>query len=182
MSEVLVLDAAWSPVARVGWERAITLLWENKVEVIENHEDRVVRSTTQEWKVPSVVRWLKMTTHRKKAIKFSRDNVYARDKGTCQYCGAKVSRNDFTYDHVTPRSKGGKTVWENVVVCCGECNAKKGDKTLYEARMRLLSTPVKPKKLSEAYKIRLEWQPTMPASWRNYIRNSLYWKDELEQD
>jgi 5-methylcytosine-specific restriction endonuclease McrA len=187
MSDVLVLSAAYEPVARINWERAITLLWEDKVEVVEHYEDRVVRSALKEWKVPSVVRWLKMTGRRKKAIKFSRDNVFARDGGKCQYCGVRLVRspddpNGFTYDHVIPRSKGGKTCWENVVTCCIPCNQKKGNRTPQQAGMRLLSTPVKPKKLSESLRLRVEWRNGMPEGWKNYIRSDLYWHDELDHE
>jgi 5-methylcytosine-specific restriction endonuclease McrA len=186
VSDVLVLSAAWEPISRVNWQRAITLLFENKVETIEHYEDRVVRSASNEWKVPSVVRWLKMTGRRKTAIRFSRDNIFARDGGKCQYCGARVNRNPedpngFTYDHVTPRSRGGRTCWENVVVSCPPCNSRKGNRTPREAGMRLQSTPVKPKKLSDSFKIRLTWHPSMPSTWKAFLRDSLYWKDDLEE-
>ena len=67
--------------------------------------------------MPSIVRFLKPTP-RKKAIKFSRQNVYVRDRGRCQYCGTKVACDDFTYEHVIPRALGGRTCWENIVVAC----------------------------------------------------------------
>src|SRR5512138_1299602 len=116
--DTLVLSHAWAPVARCSWRRALTLLFEGKVEVIEEYENRVVRSVTLEFKVPSVIRFLRKIRDRKPAVKFSRENVYARDKGRCQYCGEKVARPEATYDHVTPRSQGGQTRWENVVICC----------------------------------------------------------------
>jgi len=175
----LILDSTWAPVQRVPWERAISLLFSEKVEVIEPG-NKIIHSASQEWRVPSVIRWIKMATHRKKAIRFSRDSVFARDRGCCQYCGSRVPRNDFTYDHVIPRSQGGKTVWENVVVCCADCNGRKGSRTPQEAKMHLLTTPVKPKKLSEAFKIQLEWNPEMPSEWLPFLRNSLYWRDDLK--
>ena len=116
--ETLVLDARYIPVARVTWQRAITLLWEGKVEVIEEYEDRTVRSVTLEFRLPAVIRFLRAIRGGKRAIKFSRENVYARDKGRCQYCNHAVPRHDFTYDHVVPRAQGGHTAWDNVVVCC----------------------------------------------------------------
>src|SRR5512141_3506469 len=79
--DTLVLSHAYVPVARVGWKRAVTLLFEGKVEVIEEYEDRTVRSVTLEFKVPSIIRFLRKIRDRKRAVKFSRENVYARDKG-----------------------------------------------------------------------------------------------------
>src|SRR6185295_14741718 len=79
-----------------------------------------------------------------KPVKFSRVNIYARDEYRCQYCGTKCTIDRLTYDHVVPRSRGGKTSWENIVSCCYACNAKKANRTPAEARMHLLSTPGRP--------------------------------------
>src|SRR5262249_37242294 len=124
--ETLVLTASYEPVARVSWKRAVTLLFDGKVEVIEEYEDRFIRSVTLESKMPSVIRFLRVVRTRKKTPKFSRENVYARDNGRCQYCAKKVARSEATYDHVVLRALGGKTTWENVVICCVPCNQKKG--------------------------------------------------------
>src|SRR4051812_11836 len=110
--ETLVLSASYEPVARVSWQRAISLVFGGKVEVVEEYEDREVRSITFAIKMPSVVRFLKSVRGRKRAVKFSRENVYARDLGKCQYCNGKVQRHESTYDHVVPRAQGGKTQWE----------------------------------------------------------------------
>lgn len=180
--DTLVLDHSFSPVARVSWERAITLLWEGKVEVIESYEDWSVKSVTLEFKVPSVIRFLKKVLTRKRAIKFSRENVFARDNGRCQYCSAKVARHEATYDHVTPRAQGGQTRWENIVIACVPCNQKKGGRTPEQARMRLLSTPVKPKKLPDTVRLTFTFKKGMPASWAQWLRSVSYWNGELEQE
>ena len=180
--ETLVLSAGYEPVARVSWQRAVTLLWEGKVEVVEEYQDRVIRSVTLEIKIPSVIRFLRAVRGRKRAIKFSRENVYVRDRRSCQYCSRIVPRHEATYDHVLPRSQGGKTVWENVVICCVPCNQKKGGRTPHQARMRILSTPVKPATLPERLRVTIGWQPGMPKVWRNWIRDFSYWNGELEND
>jgi 5-methylcytosine-specific restriction endonuclease McrA len=179
--ETLVLSPAFEPVARVPWQRAIALLFEGKVEVVEEYEDWKVRSVTVEIKVPSVIRFIRAIRGRKKAIKFSRENVYVRDKGRCQYCSKQVPRNDFTYDHVMPRSQGGKTDWANVVVCCTPCNQRKGGKTPEQAKMRLVSVPVKPKSLPDTFRLTFTWQKGMPMSWKNWLRDVAYWHQELDQ-
>ncbi len=181
--ETLVLDHTYSPVARVSWQRAITLLWENKVEVVEEYEDWTVRSVTIEIKVPSVIRFLKKVFGKKRAVKFSRENVFARDAGRCQYCSTKVSRAESTYDHVVPRVQGGHTRWENIVIACTPCNQKKGGRTPEQAHMKLLSVPVKPKKLPEnTVRLTFAYQKGMPTSWANWLRSVTYWNGELEAD
>jgi len=183
--DTLVLSQSYEPVARVTWQRAITLLWEGKVEVVEEYADRIVRSVTLEIKVPSIIRFLRGMRSGKRAIKFSRENVYMRDGGRCQYCGNNVPRPEATYDHVVPRVAGGHTRWENIVICCKTCNQKKGGRTPEQAKMKLLSTPVRPKKLPDHVRVTLAWRPGMPESWRGWLRDAVasvaYWHGELEQ-
>src|SRR6185436_19917479 len=124
--ETLVLNATYEPLCRVPWQRAITLLFSGKVAVVDEYEDKTIRSVTFELKMPSVVRFLRLLKWRKPAMRFSRENVYARDHGRCQYCGRSVTRAEATYDHVMPRKLGGITSWDNIVIACVACNQKKG--------------------------------------------------------
>jgi 5-methylcytosine-specific restriction endonuclease McrA len=151
-----------------------------KVEVIEHYENRTIRSASREWAVPSVLRFVKTVVRDRKAIKFSRENIWLRDGCKCQYCGCRVELADYTYDHVIPRAQGGTTVWNNVVAACVPCNQKKGGRTPRQAGMHLLTEPVKPTKLPEGGRMRFTWHPGMPGSWKNYMRNTTYWKDELQ--
>ena len=180
--DTLVLSHAYVPVARVVWQRAVTLLWEGKVEVIEEYENRVVRSVTLEFKVPSVIRFLRKIRDRKRAVKFSRENVYARDKGCCQYCSSRVPRAEATYDHVTPRSQGGQTTWENVVIACTPCNQRKGGRTPGQAGMHLRVQPVKPKSLPDTLRLTFLFDKNAPPSWRQFFASYHYWQGELEND
>jgi hypothetical protein len=188
--DVLVLSKTWEPMDRISWEDAFTALCggemgEKKAEVIE-YCDQVIHSGAQggeelkEWKVPSVIRFVEAVVPNLKGVRFSRENIYTRDRGNCQYCGVHVAADDWEYEHVIPRSQGGQTVWENIVVACTSCNQKKGGKTPTQAGMRLLTRPTKPDKLFRRRSI-LTWQPGMPESWRGYMRDSLYWKGELDQ-
>src|SRR5947207_10455464 len=104
--ETLVLNATYEPLCRIPWQRAITLLFNGKVEVVDEYEDRTIRSVTFELKMPAVVRFLKLLRRRKPIVRFSRENVYARDRGRCQYCARAVTRSEATYDHVVPRKLG----------------------------------------------------------------------------
>ena len=180
--ETLVLTASYEPVARVSWKRAVSLLFDGKVEVIEEYEDRLIRSVTFEIKMPSVIRFLRVVRTHKKLPKFSRENVYARDGGRCQYCAKKIARMEATYDHVVPRARGGKTTWENVVICCVPCNQRKGARLAPEVGMRLQSVPRRPKKLPDSLRMTFTFEKGMPTSWRSWLRDFSYWNGELDND
>jgi 5-methylcytosine-specific restriction endonuclease McrA len=179
--ETLVLSQSYEPVARVPWQRAVMLIFQGKVEVVEEYEDRFVRSVTVEIRMPSVIRFIRGLRKGKKGVKFSRENVYLRDNCRCQYCGQKVSRPEATYDHVLPRAQGGRTCWENIVIACVACNQKKGNRTPEKAQMTLRATPVKPKKLSDSMHLTFMFEKGMPVSWAKFLRDVAYWHVELEE-
>ncbi len=180
--DTLVLSAWYEPVARISWQRAITLIFAGKVEVVDEYQDREIRSINFSIKMPAVVRFLRSLAGRKSGVRFSRENVYLRDQGRCQYCANKVTRLEATYDHVNPRAQGGKTSWENVVICCVPCNQRKGGRTPVQAKMALRSVPVKPKKLADTLRIRVAFSDSMPQSWRTWLRDFAYWNDELDTE
>ena len=80
----------------------------------------------------------------KKEVKFTRHNIFERDKNTCQYCGRVFDRKDLNLDHVIPRDRGGPTTWENIVCSCIECNTQKANRTPQEAGMHLIRKPKRP--------------------------------------
>lgn len=177
--DTLVLSNTYIPITRVPWQRAITLVLLGRVEVLEEYDDRIVRSVSEVFHVPSVIRFIRKVTgffHRQ--VRFNRKNVWLRDKGCCQYCGTRVSMSDFTYDHVIPQSQGGKTTWENVVVSCMRCNQKKRDRTPKQAGMTLVTPPIKPKSLPSA-DLSLSWGQHMPESWKDYLGSYTYWHGAL---
>ncbi|MFP2926595.1 HNH endonuclease [Pyxidicoccus sp. 3LG] len=179
--ETLVLSQSYEPVARVPWQRAVMLIFQGKVEVVEEYEDRFIRSVTVEVRMPSVIRFIRGLRKGPKGVKFSRENVYLRDNCRCQYCGIKVSRHEATYDHVLPRAQGGKTCWENVVIACVPCNQKKGNRTPVVAKMALRSTPVKPKKVSDSLHLTFMFEKGMPTSWGKFLGDMAYWHVELQE-
>ena len=179
--ETLVLSQSYQPVARISWQRALTLLFSGKVEVIEEYEDWTVRSVTLELKVPSIVRFVKKI-FRKLRVRFSRENVFARDSGRCQYCLRKVTRAEATFDHVVPRAQGGHTRWENIVIACTPCNQKKGGRTPAQAGMKLHTEPVRPKRLPDVLRLTFRTDQSMPESWKHWLRSVSYWNGELESD
>ncbi len=176
MKSTLLLDCGYSPIDVISWQDAIRLLTLNKCEILEEYEDNI-RSTFLVIKMPAVVRLINSFRRAKrKNVKFSRISIYARDGFECQYCGIKGKMKDFTFDHVIPRSRGGKTNWENITTCCVSCNSKKNNRTPSEAGMKLLSQPIKPDWVP-FIAIRLS-QKSIPNAWVSY----LYWNTELDQE
>jgi 5-methylcytosine-specific restriction endonuclease McrA len=171
MERTLLLSQGYEPLATISWQRAISLLTLGKVEVIEEY-DRELRSRYLVIKMPAVVRLIQRFRRGKQAVKFSRHNILARDRWKCQYCGIKVRTSDMTQDHVVPRSQGGRTEWENIVTACGDCNAKKANRTPREAGMRLRKRPEKPKWVP-IFSVQIGNRP--PDQWASY----LYWTSEL---
>jgi 5-methylcytosine-specific restriction endonuclease McrA len=115
---------------------------------------------------PRVIRLLEFDRSPRQTLRFNRRNLFARDGHNCQYCGKNFPTQQLSLDHVVPRSRGGKTTWENVVSACVDCNTRKGSRTPTEARMKLIRRPVKPK-----YSPILAMKLGNPeyASWRPFL-------------
>ena len=132
MSQVLVLNASYEPLNVCTVRRAHVLIFKGKAEVIEE-SSRQLRSASGRFPWPQVIRLLTyVRVPRVTQRKISRRALFARDNWRCQYCGAT---GKLTLDHVHPRSRGGTSVWENVVACCAPCNLRKGDRLPEETQM-----------------------------------------------
>jgi len=143
MEWTLLLNSTFEPLKVVTWKKAIVLVTLEKVEVIEEY-DRMIRGVRFSLRLPAVIRLNRFIKRKTPIVKFSRQNLYVRDRGKCQYCGTPFEHKELTYDHVIPRSKGGQTDWTNVVTCCTACNLKKGGRTPEEAGMSLIRKPRAP--------------------------------------
>jgi 5-methylcytosine-specific restriction endonuclease McrA len=137
---VLVLNASYEPINVCAARRALILLLKG-VASAEEHGRDFVHSTSRTVPVPSVIRLLeyRRIPHQTRAL--SRKNILVRDRYTCQYCERVLSSAELTLDHVTPRSRGGESNWENLVACCHRCNNRKGNRLPEEAGMRLARQP-----------------------------------------
>jgi 5-methylcytosine-specific restriction endonuclease McrA len=171
----LLLNNGYEPVQIIAWQRAMTLLALDKVDVVEEY-DAEIRAASLVLRVPAVVRLRKAYRRFAKPVKFSRVNIYARDGHRCQYCGTVCAIDDLTYDHVIPRSRGGKTCWENIVSACYACNRRKANRTPAEAGMKLLATPVRPTWMPSV-QIRVSAK-SVPDAWRDYV----YWTGAIDGD
>ncbi len=143
MEWTLLLNSTFEPLKVVSWKKAVVMMTLEKVEVVEEY-DRIIRGVRLSLRLPAVIRLKRFIRRRTPIIKFSRQNLYIRDRGKCQYCGVPFEHKELTYDHVMPRSKGGQTEWTNVVTCCTVCNLKKGGRTPEEAGMSLIRKPKAP--------------------------------------
>jgi 5-methylcytosine-specific restriction endonuclease McrA len=166
--DTLVISATYEPMYRVDWQRAMTLWAAGRVEVLDTYLERVVRTVEARFALPSIIRFKTGGSPYRGGVRFSRENVFKRDKGRCQYCDCVVRRNEITYDHVVPRRSGGKSSWENLVLACRGCNQVKGGRTPVQAGMRLRTKPGVPRSLPTVREI-LSFEEGMPSSWRPFL-------------
>jgi len=170
----LLLNAGFEPLRIIGWERAFVLIFQGKVEILEEY-GAVVRSVTRQFKVPAVVRLRRWVNLKRQTpiIRFSRANIYARDEYRCQYCYQRFTERELTLDHVKPVVRGGKKTWENIVAACMRCNQKKSDRSPEEVGFKLLRAPHAPRWLpgmlgTIRHKATPElWEPYLAMGWQN---------------
>lgn len=196
---VLVLNRLWQAVNTCSVRRAFSLLVSGHAQVVSQDGDNsflthdfqswrdfsrshpggdTVRTISLSIRIPQVIVLLFFDRLPKKEVKFTRHNVFERDKNTCQYCGKTLDRSELNLDHVLPRERGGQTTWENIVCSCIPCNTRKGNRLPHEAGMQLIRRPKRPK-----------WRPFVNVSVSNHPHESwkhfldvAYWNVELGED
>ena len=157
MNGVVLLNADYSFLTIVSWQKAVCMVLQEKVQVLKNSE-RLIKNVSGSVKihVPEIIKLVKyIRSIYKNKVPFNRRNVLIRDNHTCQYCGSITGQ--MTIDHVLPVSKGGPSSFENCVCCCKSCNSNKADKTPQQAGMSLNKRPFQPT-IMEFIKIRLQNQ------------------------
>lgn len=164
-TRTLVLTHWYFPHKVIRWQDAITLSCLGKVDVIVSYDD-LIRSPSTTLRMPAVIRLRRKVASTKRGVKFSRVNVYLRDGFTCAYCEATLPMSRLTYDHVLPRSRGGRTEWENITTACTPCNAKKANKTPDESGMWPRKRPHRPTTLPLMPP--LIDPETAPIEWRDF--------------
>jgi 5-methylcytosine-specific restriction endonuclease McrA len=175
----LVLNADFRPLSYFPlsiwcWQDAVKAVYLDRVSVLSEYEASV-HSPSLRMKLPSVIA-LKDFIPATRRPAFTRFNVFLRDSFACQYCGDAQQTHDLTFDHVIPRSRGGRTTWENVVAACGPCNLRKGNRLPRDCQMIPRQVPRQP----TAWELQENGRSFPPnylhESWRDY----LYWDSELE--
>jgi 5-methylcytosine-specific restriction endonuclease McrA len=196
---VLVLNRLWQAVNICTARRALTLVFEGHAQVVLSDDEGVFQTFSfNQWRdlsaqdphgetiatvsfkirVPRVILLVMFDRLPKKEVKFTRHNIFERDRNTCQYCGQVFERKDLNLDHVIPRDRGGPTSWENIVCSCIPCNTQKANRTPQEAQLHLVRKPKRPK-----------WRPFVQVnlglphhdSWRHFL-DLAYWNVELGED
>ena len=165
---VLLLDKSFRPLRALNWRRAILLGLAGRVEVLETY-DRMIHTPSQQFPMPAVVRAPNWVERAPQTVTLTRRNVLLRDGNTCVYCGVAGQARDLTIDHVLPRSRGGRTSWDNLVAACGPCNRRKGDRTPAEAGMPMSLLPRVPSALSLGRRGMLVTGDP-PPEWRAWLR------------
>jgi 5-methylcytosine-specific restriction endonuclease McrA len=137
----LALSSSWIFDRTLPWQRAVCLVLGGRAEVVEVYTENPIRlNDGNTYPRPAIIRFKSGAEgkRKRKTVRYSRDMLFVRDEGCCQYCAIPLNRKSATVDHVIPRAQGGRTSWDNVALACTECNHKKADRTPVEARMPLL--------------------------------------------
>ena len=193
-TKVLVLNRSYFPVHITSVRRAFSLLYQGIAKAVDQQyrtfdyeswsalsatvHDETIGLIGRAIRVPRVILLVSYDRVPRRQVRFSRFNVFARDKNTCQYCGRRFSRSELNLDHVIPRSQGGLSTWENIVCSCLRCNRVKGGRRPEEAGMRLIKKPVQPEWTpftleTFTFKRYQEWLPFL-----NEV-DAAYWNTEL---
>jgi 5-methylcytosine-specific restriction endonuclease McrA len=196
-TKVLILNRSFLPIHVTSVRRAFSLLYQGIARAVNEQyqtfdfqswsdlavsvNDESIGLVNRAIRVPRVILLVSYDRIPKRQVRFSRYNIYARDKCTCQYCGRRLPRHELNLDHIIPRSLGGTSTWENVVCSCHDCNRRKGGRTPQQAGMVLLKKPVKPK-----------WTPFMQDTfnlgrykeWMPFLStvDVSYWNTELLEE
>jgi 5-methylcytosine-specific restriction endonuclease McrA len=191
---VLVLNRSWIAVHIADVRRALSLVYRGLAKVVapdtyatydfeswkelsQAAQSNYISTVSFKIRIPEIIVLNVFNGFYHKDVRFSRRNIFDRDRSSCQYCGKRFSKMDLTIDHVVPRSRGGKDTWDNVVLACVKCNVKKGDRLPHEAGLTLTRPPGRP-----------QWVPYLGVklgavnvkSWEKFV-SMAYWDVELKE-
>ena len=194
--QVLVLNRYWMAVHVCSVRRALTLLFQEMARVVtedlQTHDFEswreisqladgmhpLIHTPTFQMLLPKVIVLSRYQKTPPRHVKFNRRNIFVRDQYTCQYCGAKPPGVELTIDHIIPRSRGGRTVWENVVLACTNCNTRKGSRLPAECGMPPLRTPKRPSWIAALHSIHLTSDNR--SLWQKFV-DIAYWETKLKE-
>ncbi|MEM9280574.1 MAG: HNH endonuclease [Verrucomicrobiota bacterium] len=130
-----------------GSDFMVPTKWEDWQNLPVREEDSSIGTSRGRIRVPTVIVVANFSRVPKKRPKFNSRTLWERDEGRCQYTGKNLAPGEGNMDHILPRSRGGKTTWENCVLAAREVNARKANRTPEEAGLRLLKEPKAPAEL-----------------------------------
>ncbi len=176
----LILNADFRPLSYFPlsvwpWQDAVKAIFRGSVNVISEY-NRTVRSPQIEMNLPSVLA-LKEYVPTERSPAFTRFNVFLRDRWHCQYCGGGFNTHELTFDHVVPRSRGGRTHWENIVAACQCCNTRKGNHMPRDIGMYPLTEPRQP----TIYELQSHGRKFPPNFLHESWEDFLYWDADITE-
>jgi 5-methylcytosine-specific restriction endonuclease McrA len=193
-SSVLVLNSLYQAVQITGAQRAFRLFYagraralapdftpydfENWCDLPVGIEDDVVHTPALTIRIPRVIQLVHYDKVPHREVRFTRRNIFYRDKNRCQYCGKVFIQRDLNLDHVVPLSRGGRSTWTNVVTACVPCNSRKGSRMPGEAGIKLIRQPKKP---AGHPLLRATWIGRFHEEWRTFL-DEAYWNVELSDE
>lgn len=164
--KTLILNSSFTPLCVVSGKRGIVLAYAKGMRVLEWYQD-TLKTSTMELQIPAVILYPRYIARTKK-ISPTKRAILRRDAMTCQYCSVRLNEHTASIDHVKPvsafRCKNDANTWSNMVACCKSCNAKKGNKMLYECEMKLMNEP------REIHSAVID--KNIPDEWKIYVGNS----------
>ena len=152
--------------------------YDNWCELPPGAGDRIIRTPSRSIRIPLVIQLVHYDRLPTREVRFTRRNIFYRDRNRCQYCGTVFPQRELNLDHVVPLSRGGSSCWDNVVCACIRCNTCKGDHTPAQAGMKLIRRPRKP---AGHPMLRANWIGPCPREWRTFL-DEAYWNVELSDE
>ncbi len=193
-TSVLVLNSLYQAVQITGTHRAFRLFYAGRARALSADftpydfdnwcdlpvgiDDDVIRTPSRRIRIPRVIQlaYYDRVPHRE--VRFTRRNIFFRDRNRCQYCGKVFAQRDLNLDHVVPLSRGGRSEWTNVVTACVPCNSRKGSRSPEEAALKLFRRPKKP---AGHPILRSGWIQSFHEEWRTFL-DEAYWNVELSDE
>lgn len=170
--DVLVLNKAFIPIHIIDCYKCMSLIYQETARaldtdfVVYNFSDWLdfsasisaesypfISTIKHKIAIPEIIVLKNYDKLPERDVKYSRQTVMSRDNYRCYLCGKSFGKDHLTIDHIVPRSKGGRSTWDNTITCCKPCNYNKADMTLEQLEIKPLFKPKKPKWISPINKL-----------------------------
>ena len=150
----------------IDGENMVPARWAEWMKLPVRENDYAVCTPSGLIRVPSVIVLSRFDKVPKRRPKFSARALWGRDNSRCQYTGKELKPSEGNIDHILPRSRGGKTSWENCVLASKDVNSRKSDRLPEEVGLRLLKSPTAPRELPSTLFIR---NVNGIAAWKHFL-------------
>lgn len=179
--KTLVLNADYTPISVlplhvISGKQAVIRLFSDNCSTVTDYGVQI-KTVNPNFRInwPAIIIRKEYVKRNQRPV-LSKSSLFYRDRGHCAYCGIKLTMETITFDHVIPKSLGGKDDWTNIVACCPTCNYLKKDKM----PVGEWAPRVKPRTPThqELVEIRKLFPVTVyHESWKDYLAD---WKGEIK--